>query len=77
MEGFLKEPEIFTHRRRRYGATRPYLVRHPKMVSVKFGGAKVKTIETSNTETPGEHVDTPRPQIFSNQELVDLSRQDC
>ena len=73
MDGFLVEPEIYTHRRRRNGRTmRPYMQRHPKMVSVKFGKAKIRTIDVK-TEDDSGHVDTPRPQLFSNQELVNLS----
>ena len=77
MEGFMVEPEIFTHRRRRGSNCRSYLVRHPKMTSVKFGKAKVQ-IETEPTgQSDAEkdyHIDTPRPPvIFSNQELVDAN----
>lgn len=69
-----------THRRRRNTKNmRPYMVRHPKMVSVKFGKAKVKTVKVATDGgTDGDdpaHIDTPRPQLFSNQELVNLNVQ--
>ena len=76
MSGFLVEPEIFTHRRRKGKSCRPYMVRHPKMTSVKFGKAKIRVVD--DVEVPPNtdqefHVDTPRPQIFSNQDLVDAN----
>ena len=69
-----------THRRRRQTKNmRPYMVRHPKMVSVKFGKAKIRTIKvTTDNNADGDgpaHIDTPRPQLFSNQELVNLNIQ--
>ena len=80
LSGHMVEPEIMTHRRRRNTKSmRPYMVRHPKMVSVKFGKAKVKTVKVATDGgTDGDdpaHIDTPRPQLFSNQELVNLNVQ--
>ena len=45
------------------------------MVSVKFGKAKVRVIDEDQPSDAGHdpHIDTPRPHIFSNQELVDAN----
>ena len=45
------------------------------MVSVKFGKAKVRVIDEDPPSDAGldPHIDTPRPHIFSNQDLVDIN----
>ena len=70
------EPEIYTKYRRRANSGRNYMERHPKMDSVKFGKATIRVLDGAGADAG--HVDTPRPQLYSNQELVDLRReQEC
>ena len=46
--GWPVEPEIFTSRRRKSVAKRPYLVRHPKMALVPAGEGPGKSIDAGN-----------------------------
>ena len=65
--GWPEEPEIWTKSRRPSISKAKYLVRHPKMDS-KQRAIAMDTTPVKLTDRSG--LDTPRPEFYSNQELV-------